>query len=918
MLDSGIKPEEILYLTPSPRKLRATQVLLTRILGRRAFIPPMFRTLGQLAREICDHTSAYRFLHDELKPVLIRRIAQQRGREVTLGYAQVVGGFIADVKRHVASEVEQNIPEILNKLLAGYDKPLRRALEAYELMLEYNRLLKTHGWFDREDLIREAVECLDEFSELPPVLILDCFVAPNRLEQQLLAQLVDRCPMVIAGTYWSDAAPEKYTLARRFIDFIDRQAGFIIERLTGEQKAREPEQLYRFPSPDQEIIGVCREICKHSAELNPADTYVVFPRLGYYVPLVERYFPQYRIPYSVFPSSPLISSPVITPVLELLKALDSDYERVAAAAVFSSPYFPGLLRLPGENGLDARNRAAALINIASRRAGIIKGRDNWLNIAERILNDEEQLENGLKAELLHDLQIRIRQAIGLTESILEPAGTLGNQARRLRQFLEVVEFGSNLETTTEWFEELNQDRKSLYDLLDTLSELEIEFGEQPEPRRQFIRSLLHLLGTGTKSPERDHGGVMVVAMEEMLGINPANLFFCGLTETELPGPYHPDPILPDSVRRELGMPDIEWHREWQRFHFWQVLNSSPRTPFCSFAESRDGRPELPTPFIELEPVRYVDQRDIIFSDVEELLYIGKNKRSLLEEFHSGVDFSANETVKKALGDRFGPHYCFHVTMLENYRYCPFQFYLQHVLGLNLPEEPIFELDARSWGTVAHQLLARLYQKGAVPLELIPERAQKITGEILPNLKLPEFWHQVTERVLNNLIVEFVKTETRLREAGFLPERTELRLRGTVDGISLQGRLDRLDRRDGQVRIIDYKTGSGSISASDVIHKKSHIQLPIYAHLLLQSPEFGDLTVENMGIYNLRSMNLNLLVKEGHPDVMELIKAARENTVDIVQKIRAGIFLPAEVDKNHCRECEYRFTCGRDHDTYEQE
>jgi len=917
VLDSGIKPDQILYLTPSPRKLRATQVLLTRILGRRAFIPPRFRTLGQLAREICDYTSAYRFLRDELKPVLIRRIAQQRGREVTLGYAQVVGGFIADVKRHVASEAEQTIPEILNALLAGYDKPLRRAREAYELMLEYNRLLKTHGWLDREDLIREAVGHLDEFSELPPVLILDCFVAPNRLEQQLLAQLVDRCPVVIAGTYWSDAAPEKYTLARRFIDFIDRQAGFVTERLTAEQKAREPEQFYRFPSPDQEIIGVCREICKHSAELDPADTYVVFPRLSYYVPLVERYFPQYRIPYSVFPSSPLISSPVITPVLELLKALDSDYERVAAAAVFSSPYFPGLLRLPGEESLDARNRAAALINIASRRAGIIKGRDNWLNIAERILNDEEYSENGLEAELLRDLQSRIRQAIGLTESILEPAGTLGNQARRLKQFLEVVEFGRNLETTTEWFEELNQDQKSLYDILDTLSELEIEFGEQPEPRRQFIRSLLHLLGTGMKSPEHDHGGVMVVAMEEMLGINPGNLFFCGLTETGLPGPYHPDPILPDSVRRELGMPDIEWHREWQRFHFWQVLNSSLRTPFCSFAESRDGRPELPTPFIELEPVRYPDQQ-VIFSDVEELLYEGKNKRSRLEKFQSLVDFSSNEAVKKVLGDRFGPHYCFHVTMLESYRYCPFQFYLRHVLGLIPPEEPTFELDARSWGTVAHQLLARLYAKGAVPPELIQKRAREIIVEVLSGLKLPEFWHQVTERVLNNLIVEFVKTETRLRETGFLPECTELRLRGTVNGISLQGRLDRLDRRNGEVRIIDYKTGSESINASDVIHKKSHIQLPIYAHLVLQSGVVRDVTVENMGIYNLRSMNLNLLVKEGRYDVRELIKAAQENAVDIVQNIRTGIFQPAEVNKDHCRKCKYKFTCGRNHDTYEQE
>lgn len=914
MLNSGIKPEQILYLTPSPRKLRATQVLFTRILGRRAFIPPMFRTLGQLAREICDDTSVYRFLSDELKPVLIRLIAHQRGREVTFGYAQVVGKFIADVKKHVASEAEQNIPEILNTALAGFDKPLRRAMEAYELMVEYNRLLKTHGWLDREDLIRKAVECLDDFTELPPVLILDCFVAPNRLEQQLLAQLVERSPMVIAGTYWSDAAPEKYTLAGRFIDFINRQAVFITERLTGEHKPRELNPFYRFPTPDQEIISVCREICKHSVELNPADTYVVFPRLGYYVPLVERYFPQYRIPYSIFPSSPLISSPVIKPVLELLRALDSDYERVATAAVFSSPYFPRLLRLQKDKSPEYCNRIAALINIASRRAGIIKGQDNWLKIAERILNDQEQPENGLEAKLLRDLQTQIQKAIKFTEGTLKPAGTLGNQARQLKQFLEKVEFGSNLETTTEWFEELNQDRKSLYDILDNLSELEIEFGEKPEPQRQFIRLLLHLLGTGTKSPERDHGGVMVVAMEEMLGINPCNLFFCGLTETDLPGHYRPDPILPDSVRRELGMPDIEWHREWQRFHFWQVLNSSLSPPFCSFAESRDGRPELPTPFIEQEPVPYVDQ-PVIFSDVEELLSEGRYRRCRLEKFQAQVDFSSNEDVKEVLRGRFGPNYCFRVTMLENYRYCPFQFYLRYVLGLIQPEEPIFELDARSWGTVAHQLLALLYQKGAVPLNMIQRQAQDIIAKTFSkNLILPKFWHQVTERVLNNLIVEFVKTETQLQKSGFRPECTELQLQGTVGKINLQGRIDRLDRKNGKVLIIDYKTGSGGISPADVIDKKTHIQLPIYAHLLLQNREFGDVTVENLGIYNLRTMKLTLFVKKD-TQLKELIEAAQENTIDIVQNIRAGIFLPVEDNKNHCRECKLKFTCGCDHNNH---
>ncbi|MBM3314923.1 hypothetical protein FJY71_03660, partial [candidate division WOR-3 bacterium] len=47
-LDTGVEPREILYLTPSPRKLRGTQGRFVRLAGRRAFVPPLFRTPGQL------------------------------------------------------------------------------------------------------------------------------------------------------------------------------------------------------------------------------------------------------------------------------------------------------------------------------------------------------------------------------------------------------------------------------------------------------------------------------------------------------------------------------------------------------------------------------------------------------------------------------------------------------------------------------------------------------------------------------------------------------------------------------------------------------------------------------------------------------------------------------------------------------
>ena len=908
LLGSGVKPEQILYLTPSPRKLRATQVFLARMLGARAFIPPMFRTIGQLAREICDWTSDHRFFPDELKPLLIRRILRQRNRNVTIGYARVIGSFIADIKRHIPETERSRIPQILNQLLAGYEKPLNRALEAFMTMVEYDRQLYKQGWIDQEDVIQEATVKVNDFPLLPDVLILDCFVAPNRLEQEFISRLIEHSRITIASTYWSDTHPtEQYALAARFINFINQHEGFVTEQINVEVRNAEFPPVYRFPNPEQEVIGISRQIAARRSELNLAEVYVVLPWLALYAPLIERIFPQYQIPFTIFPKTTLASSPLILAVLELLRALNTDYERIATTAAFSSPYLPGLLRLSGDKDFKARARAANLLNLTSRRAGIIKGKDNWLNIAERIIVDEKSTKPEAENDLLYDLQTRVRQAIGLTESMLEPVGTVRNQARRLKQFLEAVGFGSNLDPEDEWFEQLNSDKKSLYDILDTIDDFEAEFGEQAEPRADFIRTLTYLLGIGTKAPEKEKGGVTVLEMEEILGINPQTLFFAGLNESELPGAYHPDPILPDSVRRQLNMPDIEWHRDWQKFHFWQVLNSSQEPPFLSFAESRDGKPNLLTPFINQQPVKYQDQ-EIIYSEVEEQLFQGRINNKLLDELVFNVDFTKDSRVKAELNRRFGPDYCFNVTMLESYRRCPYKFYINYVLNLETPEEPMFEIDARRWGIVAHHVLARLYQYGAVNLREFPHRANEIAKQVLNEINMPDFWRQVTEIVLNNLFTELTRTEAECQQKGFLPYRTEVLLQGEIKDIKIKGKIDRIDQCNNFVLVIDYKTGQIIPNPCEEVFKKNHLQLPLYSLLLQSSPDFKKYIIKDMGIYYLNDISIKWFAEKCSLD--EVIKVATDNLLEIVDLIRAGKFTPVEVDKNKCRNCELNFTCGR--------
>ncbi|MEO0080451.1 MAG: hypothetical protein ABIK44_07235, partial [candidate division WOR-3 bacterium] len=116
-LETGIPPERMLYLTPSPRKLRDTQLRFARLMGRQAFIPPLFRTQRQLSRDLHLLYGRTRPFPSELKPVLVQRLLAPGPAKPTLGYARVVANFIRDIKNHVPAEQRPQLPEIFSQYL---------------------------------------------------------------------------------------------------------------------------------------------------------------------------------------------------------------------------------------------------------------------------------------------------------------------------------------------------------------------------------------------------------------------------------------------------------------------------------------------------------------------------------------------------------------------------------------------------------------------------------------------------------------------------------------------------------------------------------------------------------------------------------------------------------------------------------
>jgi DNA helicase-2/ATP-dependent DNA helicase PcrA len=116
----------------------------------------------------------------------------------------------------------------------------------------------------------------------------------------------------------------------------------------------------------------------------------------------------------------------------------------------------------------------------------------------------------------------------------------------------------------------------------------------------------------------------------------------------------------------------------------------------------------------------------------------------------------------------------------------------------------------------------------------------------------------------------------------------------VDGVRVRGRMDRVDRLDLGVRVIDFKTGA----AFDQKKADDSLQLSIYAIAAQETLDSGS---AELVIFNLED---NTAITTGRDD--EALLETRAKIVEVAQGIAAELFDPKP--GFWCRWCEYHNLC----------
>jgi ATP-dependent exoDNAse (exonuclease V) beta subunit len=210
--------------------------------------------------------------------------------------------------------------------------------------------------------------------------------------------------------------------------------------------------------------------------------------------------------------------------------------------------------------------------------------------------------------------------------------------------------------------------------------------------------------------------------------------------------------------------------------------------------------------------------------------------------------------------------------LNAYIECRLKFYFRHVAKIKEADEIEEDTDARVLGNFVHNVMEAFYkklreEKGSPVIEAVDlEKKEKLIQTLLDQEVIKAYNLDPTKPVVYEgkliLVSEVVKRfvskilERDKKHAPFTLEGVEQTMEYTfsidapVSSVLLGGKIDRVDRKDNLLRIIDYKTGKDkqefhsveSLFERDGVRNKAAFQILLYAWLYTKTNNVSGLRV----------------------------------------------------------------------------
>jgi len=444
---------------------------------------------------------------------------------------------------------------------------------------------------------------------------------------------------------------------------------------------------------------------------------------------------------------------------------------------------------------------------------------------------------------------------------------------RLRRYFEDISFLYELKSKShiEILKSLNIEEDEIYDeelyvfskLLTVLNELSFE---------KVLHLFLKRLSKRTIDDVRG-GKITVLEVLETRGVGFEAIVIPNFNESKVPKSVKKDMFISSSLRSKVGLPTIKDRENLQKQLYQNVIYRANKVAI-SYVENEQNAPS-----------RFLDELDL---KVIKRKIDPKNSLSLF--FDSSSEIKSFEKESLVLNYDF-KKIELSSTRLKTFLECRRKYYYKYIKNINDHEIPTLEVKPYQLGNILHLALKKIYQKNSsyhddksLLLDLQRELYSQVNDDEVLKFHI-DLWLKRLSKFISSEIKRFLD--------GFKVLEVEKSFVKEYRGFKLVGQIDRIDTKNSELYVLDYKTGKIVQPTKNSWEKSTNFQLQFYS-ILANTPfaAFYDLNSGEVVWENFFDEKMQLLD--------ERLKELEESSFD---------FYMTE-DIKTCEYCPYKYLCGR--------
>ena len=421
------------------------------------------------------------------------------------------------------------------------------------------------------------------------------------------------------------------------------------------------------------------------------------------------------------------------------------------------------------------------------------------------------------------------------------------------------------------------------------------------------------------APKRPDAPLQVISHDEIDGLRFTHLWITGLSDRDWPGQSRTNPMLPLRLQREAGIPRCDAASQYryarealQRWHHvtGQVVFS------CATREGEEA----------LRPTSLLPERAWSPRNTER--NTEPRGHPFLVQRGLALEYQLDDQGPPLDVDTLTSHSS---SILRDQAQCPFRAFAIARLGLRKMDPPHSFPDARERGTAVHEALHLAYQQisDRKTLRDLSETQQAALAESAASRASQDHLARFPERVQ---ALEAIRIAALLREwfvvdaarPDFEVVGTEVETEAEAGTLPLKLRIDRIDRTEDGLLVLDYKTGPCDVrgwSPSGLAEP----QLPLYATLTngVSGAAYASVNREHSRLLGIssdaqryrgdrqRMLSSNHLDDGACSDWNELLDAWRVRLRDLADAFITGQAAVQPIAKSSCEFCHLHALCRID-------